>query len=352
MANILRIKRRAVGGAAGPPATLKSAEIAFNEADNTLYYGKGDSGGNATSILAIAGDAKAPIASPIFTGNPQAPTPTTGDNDTSIATTAFVRASVSNDYVPDCGRLERVSNTTVVFLPYNGDKVKIQGVIYSIGSGVYSDNTNCYLNSVAGQNLVAGTTYLVAIFHVGSGVLALDFLTNLGHGPDTTAGNLGVETSSTNRSRTVVGIVYCTTAAAFTGSPAMQTVISWFNRKNLALLGASTGGVSTTSGSPVEITAAARAYFLTWVGENLIAAVSGSILSGGVGSAGAYVGYDGTAMGAITNVTIGNASWWGPVTAVAAFGATDGILHYITPMGTGNGVVMNFHVQATGIVRG
>lgn len=35
---------------------------------------------------------KAPLASPVFTGNPTAPTPATGDNDTSIATTAFVKA--------------------------------------------------------------------------------------------------------------------------------------------------------------------------------------------------------------------------------------------------------------------
>lgn len=34
----------------------------------------------------------APIASPTFTGDPKAPTPATGDNDTSIATTAFVKA--------------------------------------------------------------------------------------------------------------------------------------------------------------------------------------------------------------------------------------------------------------------
>lgn len=33
---------------------------------------------------------KAPLASPVLTGNPTAPTPTAGDNDTSIATTAFV----------------------------------------------------------------------------------------------------------------------------------------------------------------------------------------------------------------------------------------------------------------------
>lgn len=33
------------------------------------------------------------IASPVFTGNPQAPTPSPGDNDTSIATTAFVQTA-------------------------------------------------------------------------------------------------------------------------------------------------------------------------------------------------------------------------------------------------------------------
>lgn len=40
---------------------------------------------------------KANIASPAFTGNPTAPTPAVGDNDTSIATTAFVNAEINND---------------------------------------------------------------------------------------------------------------------------------------------------------------------------------------------------------------------------------------------------------------
>lgn len=34
----------------------------------------------------------APLADPVFTGNPTAPTPATADNDTSVATTAFVKA--------------------------------------------------------------------------------------------------------------------------------------------------------------------------------------------------------------------------------------------------------------------
>jgi hypothetical protein len=58
MANTLRIKRRSSSGAAGVDGlTLQNAELAFNEADNTLYYGTGTggNGGTATSIIAIAG---------------------------------------------------------------------------------------------------------------------------------------------------------------------------------------------------------------------------------------------------------------------------------------------------------
>ena len=55
MANVIRIKRRA-SGAAGAPASLKSAELAHNEVDNTLYIGKGDDGsGNATTIVPVGG---------------------------------------------------------------------------------------------------------------------------------------------------------------------------------------------------------------------------------------------------------------------------------------------------------
>ena len=55
MANTLRIKRR-ITGAPGAPGALKNAELAYNEVDNVLYYGKGDAGdGTATSIIQIAG---------------------------------------------------------------------------------------------------------------------------------------------------------------------------------------------------------------------------------------------------------------------------------------------------------
>jgi hypothetical protein len=53
MATTIRFKRR-VSGAAGAPASLKTAEIAWNMSDGYLYGGYGDDGaGNATSIKII-----------------------------------------------------------------------------------------------------------------------------------------------------------------------------------------------------------------------------------------------------------------------------------------------------------
>jgi hypothetical protein len=49
-----------------------------------------------SKIASLVSDlaAKAPLASPVLTGNPIAPTPSPGDNDTSIATTGFVQNAV------------------------------------------------------------------------------------------------------------------------------------------------------------------------------------------------------------------------------------------------------------------
>lgn len=55
MSSTLRIRRR-ITGAAGAPTSLKNAELAYNEIDNVLYYGKGDTGdGTASSIIQIGG---------------------------------------------------------------------------------------------------------------------------------------------------------------------------------------------------------------------------------------------------------------------------------------------------------
>jgi hypothetical protein len=63
----------------------------------------------------ITGAGGAPQASPIFTGNPQAPTPARGDNDTSVATTAFVQDAVASGVAGVASFNTRVG--AVVLLP-------------------------------------------------------------------------------------------------------------------------------------------------------------------------------------------------------------------------------------------
>lgn len=107
MANTLRIKRRTSGNA-GAPTTLENAELAFNEVDMTLYYGKGTggAGGTATTIEAIGGSGafvglsgtqtitgtKTFSGTVDLSGTATAVTQATSDNSTKIATTAFVKA--------------------------------------------------------------------------------------------------------------------------------------------------------------------------------------------------------------------------------------------------------------------
>ncbi len=146
MANTLRIRRRALGGASGAPSSLAQSELAWSEVDQSLFIGQG-SGGSATVICiggpgtyatksyvtsavaavdvssqlanyltaanaastyltissasstyltqSSASSTYAPLASPTFTGTPASVTPTSGDNSTKIATTAFVSAAVA-----------------------------------------------------------------------------------------------------------------------------------------------------------------------------------------------------------------------------------------------------------------
>jgi hypothetical protein len=62
----------------------------------TKQYVDASPGTGVTKAYVDAADAtKAGIVSPTFTGDPKAPTPTAGDNDTSIATTAFVNSAIA-----------------------------------------------------------------------------------------------------------------------------------------------------------------------------------------------------------------------------------------------------------------
>jgi hypothetical protein len=81
-------------GAAAVGVTTKYArEDHVHPSDTTKYNASNPSGYQTAAQVSTSLQPYAPLASPIFTGDPKAPTPTAGDNDTSIATTAFVTAA-------------------------------------------------------------------------------------------------------------------------------------------------------------------------------------------------------------------------------------------------------------------
>lgn len=76
-------------------ANLASPAFTGNPTAPTPLAGDNDTSLATTAFVQTAVVSKAPLASPAFTGNPTAPTPAAGDNDTSIATTAFVQAAAA-----------------------------------------------------------------------------------------------------------------------------------------------------------------------------------------------------------------------------------------------------------------
>lgn len=70
--------------------------------------------------------AKAPLASPTFTGTPAAPTPSTGDNSTKIATTAYVQAQ---GYGTSGGTVSSVGLTLPSWLSVSGSPVTTSGTL-------------------------------------------------------------------------------------------------------------------------------------------------------------------------------------------------------------------------------
>lgn len=73
-------------------------ETPYNASQATVNTGTNDDQFVTSKTLNDSAQlaSKAPLASPVFTGNPTAPTPAVNDNDTSIATTEFVQTAISN----------------------------------------------------------------------------------------------------------------------------------------------------------------------------------------------------------------------------------------------------------------
>jgi len=84
------------GGTGAATVAGAKTNLGLNHVDNTSDLNKPISTATQTAL-----DAKAPLASPGFTGVPTAPTAAAGTNTTQIATTAFVNAALATAAAPD-----------------------------------------------------------------------------------------------------------------------------------------------------------------------------------------------------------------------------------------------------------
>lgn len=191
MANTIRIKRRA-SGAAGAPASLENAELAFNEVDDILYYGEGTggTGGSATTVLAIGGSGafatlttnQSISGDKTFSGVVAVPTPTA---NTHATTKAYVDGAIAN---------VTISNTTVTAGSYGSSSAVATFTVQSDGRITAASNSTISITasqiSDRSTNLVTGltgTTNEITVSNSGVGAVTLGLPANV-----TIANNLTV----------------------------------------------------------------------------------------------------------------------------------------------------------------
>jgi hypothetical protein len=245
---------------------------------NTIYYRSaadtwsavGFSGltfASGTLTVTVTG---APLASPVFTGDPRAPTPPVTDNDTSIATTAFVKSCITPGMQFGQCRLSFVSATQIRLDPYDGNKLFINGVYETIpAAGITASNSG----------LTAGLVYNVYAFMSG-GVMTLE-LSVTARALNPTYGN---QIKSGAPTHSLVGKVKTRDGTnEFMFQNDICYVINWFNRRQIALT--NTLATNFTTSSVTYVTMGIYIQFITWGEDTVGCGVQTSISSSAAGTA-------------------------------------------------------------------
>ena len=268
MSNTLRIKRRSSSGLAGAPGTLENAELAYNEADDILYYGKGTGGvgGAATSVEAIAGFGaytslgtnQTITGNKTFTGTVIVPTPS---SNTHATTKLYVDQQISN-----------VSNTianVATSFTIAGDSGSNQTI--TTGSDTLTISGGTGLSSVASATdtitLNLDNTTVTGGSYGGAGTVGT--FTVDAQGRLTAAGNTTIAVTSSNLDSTAV------TAGSYGAANSVATFtvdakgrMTAAGNTSISITGSqisdlATAAVTSITGTNNEITASASAGAIT-----------------------------------------------------------------------------------------
>jgi hypothetical protein len=267
MSNTLRIKRRSSSGAAGAPSTLENAELAYNEADDILYYGKGTggAGGAATSVIAIGGygsyatlgTEQTVTGNKTFSGTIVVPTPSA---NTHATTKAYVDSLISNVNA-------NISNVATSFT-VAGDSGTNQTITSGVdtlgilgGTGLSSVTTSDTVTVNLDNTTVTGGSY--------GGAGTVGTFTVDAQGRLTAAGNTTIAVTSSNLDNTAV------TAGSYGAANSVATFtvdakgrMTAAGNTSISITGSqisdlATAAVTSITGTNNEITASASAGAIT-----------------------------------------------------------------------------------------
>lgn len=143
-------------------------------------------------------------------------------------------------------RLIYTSTTQLKLIPYNGRNVIVNGLPVQIpaagltlSNGGLAATTQYYIYLTPNATLEASTT---------------------GHSTHTD----GVEIKTGDPTRTLVGMAATVAGGLFSDTPGIRFVLSWFNRRNIAV---STYGSGYTITNGSEVSSLVRNQFLSWADE-------------------------------------------------------------------------------------
>lgn len=185
-------------------------------------------------------------------------------------------------------RLTYVSATQLRLDPHMGKTVPLKTAagwrtVEIPAAGWTVANTSVFVNGTSGQNLAAGTGYLLCLFD-NAGVPTFDFRTTLTHAVDA---ETGVEILVGDPTRTVIGLIRTNSSSQFADSATQRFVRSWFNDPGIALLNQFTATRSVGTSTVVEINSEIRVEFVAWSGEivmigwdTTVEAIGGGMVTG------------------------------------------------------------------------
>jgi len=186
------------------------------EANNTLT-----AAGFERVVTVTEHNLKSPTASPAFTGNPTAPTAAVNDNDTSIATTAFVVAQIADDAPTKTGG--NASGNWAIDITGHADNISpadesadtaCNVIFVTAATGVLPPKTGTNLTFNSSSGLLTAT----GLAGAGSGITAIN-ATNIA------SGTLAVARGGTGATATTgTGNNVLSASPTFSGTPFVPSI--------------------------------------------------------------------------------------------------------------------------------